>query len=109
MKNLVTLKQAVDHLRLDGTASFPDAEMRIQQASMIVYDYLKIPVPEFTSPVQDSPIYDFWASTAIPFDIQAATLLIIGELFENREASIVEVLSDAVKSLLHRHRDPAMA
>lgn len=113
MINLVTIKQAERKVRLDvDETTLPqlaDLEDIVQHASAIVFDYLKIPVPEFTSPVEDSPTYDFWASTTVPYEVQRATLLIVGELWLNREASSADVLSDAVKALLIRHRDPAMA
>lgn len=122
MINLVTIKRAERHLRLDidetTTVHIPDLEFKIQQASEIILNYLKIPVPEHTSPVEDSPTYTYWENnpSAIPFDVQAATLLVLGTLWESREANVAGsfvgstgVLTDAVKSLLHRRRDPALA
>lgn len=115
MINLVSIKQAERHLRVEfdetNVIQVADLEFKIQQASAIVLDYLKIPVPEQTSPLEDSPTYDYWASVpaAVPFDVKAATLLVLGELWENREATVNDCLSEAVRSLLHRHRHPAMA
>lgn len=115
MINLVSIRQARHHLRVTfdetNTEQIYDLEQKIQQASAIIFDYLKIPIPEQTSPEEDSPTYDYWSSvpTAIPYDVKAATLLVVSELWENREATTHDCLSPAVKSLLHRHRDPALA
>lgn len=61
---------------------------KIEQASAIVLDYLKVeeepdPVPKF---------------------VEAATLLVVEALFDGGDP-----LSDVVVRLLHRYRDPAFA
>lgn len=102
----VTLSQAKAHLRIaeSNTAHDTDVTMKIEMASEIVLDYLKKPsIP--TEWLIGSP----QTTIAAPALIQAATLLVLGELFMNREASVTDVLSPAVQSLLERHRDPAMA
>lgn len=115
MINLVTIKQAERHLHLDidevTVGHVPDLEDKIQQASFIVLDYIKQLPPEYTSPVLESPTYTFWANdtTKIPYNVKAATLLVLAELWDNREASVNDCLSQAVKDLLHRWRDPALA
>lgn len=81
-----------------------DLSFKLSAASAIVMDYLKMKsVPESwmsnTSPIT----YD------VPFNIQAATLLVLGELYENREASSSNPLSETVMLLLERYRDPALA
>ena len=97
MSELITLESAKDHLRVDHDLDDGDIQNKIMEASAIVIDYLKlIEIPESWDPVA-------------PEHIQAATKLILGELYRNRESSTADVLSVAVKSLLHRSRDPALA
>lgn len=81
-----------------------DLSFKLSAASEIVMDFLKLKqIPDAwianTSPI----IYN------IPFKVQAATLLVLGELYENRESSSANVLSEAVIALLERMRDPALA
>ncbi len=114
MLKLITIKQAERQARQDITelevqAILPDLEQKILAASAIVYNYLKIAVPDFTSPSTEGTLYSTWSITGVPYDVQQATLLVLSELWENREASNSNPLSDAVKALLHRYRDPAMA
>lgn len=103
---LVSLDQAKDHLRVTHDNDDEDIFSKVEQASAIVLDYLKLSVTptDWGNLSGDSP-----PGTGVPHLIQAATLLILGELFKGRESSTVDVLSNAVKSLLHRYRDPALA
>lgn len=85
---------------------------KILEASAIVMKHLKI-----------SEFPDAWADDAdaspiqwtVPFEIQAATLLVFGTLWEIREGSNPEKyreinpLSEGVLALLVGHRDPSMA
>jgi hypothetical protein len=100
---LVPLYRAKAHVRSNEDDS-EDLYYKVEQASGIIMDYLKmteIPVDwiKTTSPV----VY------AIPHNVQAATLLVVSELYENREGSVSNPLSQAVMDLLHRLRDPAMS
>lgn len=107
MIDLVTLNQAKDHLRivLTDTQHDTDVQFKIAQASEIVMDYIKRSVvPDEWTVSSVSPI-----SYSIPALVQAATLLVVGELYFNREASTADVLSTAVMNLLERYRDPALA
>lgn len=89
MAQLVDIDVVKKHLRYD--ADFTDADetisIKIDQASSIILDYLKVddldPVPEF---------------------VQAATCLSVEALFDGGDP-----LSDTVKALLHRSRDPELA
>lgn len=95
---LVDLQTAREHLRVDDTVEDYIIQNFIISASSIVTDYLKV-VPDWwdTSPLE------------IPGVVRSATLLVLGELYLNRESSTADVLSPAVYALLHRLRDPAMA
>lgn len=115
MINLVTIKQAERHLRedIDETTiiNVYDLEFKIQQASQITLDYYKIVIPEQTSPVQDSPTYDLWSGNpdAIPFDVRAFCLLVLGALWKDRESDTADVISEAVQRLGRMRRLPTLA
>lgn len=103
LPEIVPLYRAQAHLKaVDQDRE--DLQFKLEQASDIVWDYLKLSqVPDEwiknTSPLT----YD------IPRKIQAACLLVLAEIYENREASTTNPLSPAVVSLLERLRDPALA
>ena len=103
---LVTLKQTKEHLRVTHVADDDDTLGKIEQASAIVLDYLKLDaIPDgWDAGTGDSP-----GRKTVPFVVQAAVLLIVGELFKNREASAADLLSKTVTDLLVRWRDPAFA
>lgn len=83
---LVTLAQASAHLRRDTDADDPDLLLKIEAASAMVIDYLK-----------DYEYADFDSAGVIldsagdPINVQArvqaATLLLIGYLYKEREGS----------------------
>lgn len=102
---LVTLQQAKDHLQMDHDAADADITLKIELASDIVLGYLKLAsIPlDWIGGTGASPVVE------VPPRVKAATLLVVGELFKNREASVNDSLSAAVMSLLHRDRDPAFA
>lgn len=102
---LISLDSAKRHLVIDHDDLDETIEDKINESSAIVLDYLKLPETE-------------WQTTSgepadVPFVIQAAVKLVLGALWENREgndyALLPQPLSDNVKNLLHRYRDPAMA
>lgn len=115
MINLVNINQAASHLRLDiddvTQAWIPDLQMKIQLASKATFDYYKVAVPEFTSPMETSPLYDYYAAnpTAIPLKFHTLTLLILGELWEKRESSSADVISEALQRFGRMGRLPTMA
>lgn len=108
MIDLITVDEAKihQHLNLMLPADVDDdVVQKVHAASEIVMDYLKLATPPTSwQNVGTSPI-----TYNIPFKIRAATLLVFGELWENRESAIANPLSPAVEALLHRLRDPAMA
>lgn len=99
---LVTLEQAEEHLRNHGIEADTEMTDKIAAASDIVLNYLEVD-PEA------SPITYPWSSASAPFGIQAAVLLVLGELYANRESTTSDPLSPSVKNLLRRWRLPAMA
>ncbi len=105
MNDLVTLKQAQDHLRDYYPANEPDITMKITQASAAVLDYLKNP----------ATAADWTEETAPPL-VQAAVLLTVSWLYDDRtggdnvEGQVAHgYLPQSVTDLLHRMRDPALA
>jgi hypothetical protein len=99
---LITMEEARAHLRVTGTRADEDIQLKIIAAGAILLNYIKVDQDE-------SPLSMPWGAEDVPWDIKAATMLILGELFAERESGKADVLSQAVKSLLHRYRDPAMA
>lgn len=98
----VTVERAKSHLNIDHDSDDTLLQSMILQGSAIVADYLKI----------GEDVYDVLGSpSGVPYVIEAATLLVIGSLYENRDGSedAPQPLSQAVKDLLHRQRDPAIA
>jgi hypothetical protein len=112
MTDLVTMAQARDHLRNYYDAEENDIAIKITQASAIVLDYIKAPVPTQWDVVADN----------VPPVIQAAVLLTVGWLYEDRsgglnpDATRAPIQQDAlgylppsITDILHRYRDPALA
>jgi hypothetical protein len=101
--SLLTLDDLKLHLRIEDDYHDDRLEQILDDASGIVLDYLK---------VEDSQ----WQTTSgepdsVPYAVRAATKLVAGALFENLEGNEggPDPLSETVKSLLHRFRDPAIA
>ena len=106
MIDILSLADAKAHLRVTGTRFDADLELKIIQTSAIVFNYLKLDMA--------SPLSFPWTGD-IPWDVQAAAMLILGDLWRYREGSQntdtykFDPISPAVESLLRRWRDPAMA
>lgn len=115
MASLVTLDQAKLQLRisLTDTNYDDDIEMKMEEATAIVLDYLK-----------QSPTESGWESGSpgspgggSPSDdqaftvVQSAVLLVLGHLWTHRgdEPDPTGPITPAVVSLLMRRRDPALA
>ena len=103
MFDLVTLDQARHHLRVDA-ANETDAaiESLITIASGIVLTYVK--APEDAAAAQD-----VWERDTVPGSVQAATLLVLGDLYDHRQGEGADPLSDAVLLLLTPFRTPSLA
>lgn len=107
---LVTVQQVKWHLGAQDEFENPELEFMILNASGIILDYLKIYDPDVTSPRSHNDFWDLWKDPdQVPFPVKAATLLAISELREKREAGNTNIISPAIKSLLARWRDPAIA
>ncbi len=105
---LISLEQAMRQLRLftgdypgdDAIEGAEDVLEKAEQASAIILDYLKHPA-----------VSDEWDAETTPKVVQAATLLVLSDLYEHRggSAGADVFISSAVVRLLRRSRDPAMA
>jgi hypothetical protein len=102
---LVDQPTAANHLRLAlplSTEAAADLTAKIQQASDAIRDYLK----SGTDPA--------WSSTTAPSIVQQAVLLLLTNYWEHRGDDAAPNDSDAacwmaIKRLLLRQRDPALA
>lgn len=104
---IVDFDTAKEHLRI--THNTLDAEIltKLEHASAIVVDYLKKPVGTWElGDVSQHSSGD--SGENAPYPVEAATLLVLGALMEGREGED-QILTQAVKDLLHRYRDPALA
>lgn len=105
---LVTLAQAFRQLRIamdDGEtpATHPekdDVEFRAKLATGIVMDYIK-----------DRENKNEWTDLTCPAPVQASILIVLSDLEEHRAGSAADdvFISEAVRRLLARWRDPALA
>jgi hypothetical protein len=93
---LVDLETTKGHLRMDEDFADDVIYSKIEQASEILIDYLKVDADLWD---QDST-----ESEEIPKVVEAATLLMVDALFHDEDP-----LSDKVRNLVHRLRDPALA
>lgn len=103
MVALISLVEAKEHLRRTDTAADPDIQRKIYQASAIVMTHCKLSELREEWILNHSPI-----TQEIPWDIKAATFLILGELFANRDsASNIDAILN--NGLLSAYRDPTLA
>ncbi len=106
MSDLVTLAEGKRQLMIATLDTTHDTDVgdKITMASDIVMDYLKLAEIPDEWLTDDSP-----PVLVVPARVKGATLLMLTDLYENREGSKTDVISPAVKSILMRTRDPALA
>lgn len=96
---LVSIGEATRHLRIDNNAyDIEDVTLKVVAASGIVLNYLKDPLNE-----------EGWDENTTPSDVKAAVLFVLGTLYRVREGDVADPLSQTVRDILHRYRDPAIA
>lgn len=93
---LVDVDTLKTHLKITDTASDDDIEDKGAQASGIIQDYVK---RDLSAYAVDGSLHD-----DLPAPIKSAVLLSTQALFDGGDP-----LSQLVRDLLHRQRDPAMA
>lgn len=105
---LITLAQAFRQLRIamdddETPETHPekdDVEFRAQLATGIVLDYIK-----------DPDNSQEWTAEDCPAPVQASIMIVLSDLDEHRAGSSADdvFISEAVRRLLMRMRDPALA
>lgn len=108
MVMLVTLQEASDHLRRDTTDDDDDLTIKIKAASAAVLNYIE------TADFIDSsgePDYDSSGDAIVPFDVKAATLILVGMFYKDRDGVDASkwplgYLPMPVVSLLYPYREP---
>jgi gp6-like head-tail connector protein len=113
-RDLVTLDQAIAHLRADAVD--PMIPLYVSAASEAVLVYLQD--AWFLDTAGDVPVDSSGDPDGVPANIQAATLLLIGELYRNREGDQggkidaqfgYGFLPQSVLALLYPYRTPTFA
>ena len=94
----------MDHLHLRNNEQTAFVQRLILQASSIVMSHCKLTAIPATWVDEGSP-----PAQEIPFKVRSATLLVISELNENREASGANPVSQAVVDILADIRLPTLA
>jgi hypothetical protein len=113
MVMLVSLQQAKDHLRVDNSDGDNDLTLKIHAASGVVLNYIRNGADIFTDSAGD-PILDSNDNPiGIPYEVQAATLLMLGYLYVNRDADPDKayshgMLPNDVTALLYPYRVPSL-
>lgn len=114
---LVSLEQAKAHLRMDHDFDDSDITLKIEGASAAVLDYLKDYADSFLDS-NGEVIEDSNGNPDVPYQVKAATLLMLGDLYANREPIPTDpvdaqygygYLPRAVIALLYPLREPTIA
>jgi Phage gp6-like head-tail connector protein len=106
--NFVTMTQAKAHLRVDHDFDDADINRKREHAAGVVLDYTKADIDDTGFDWVD----DLGEPLNVPPEVVAATLLILGGIYENRDGEqwrSPQPLSPAAMDLLWRHRTPAFA
>lgn len=105
---LVSIERALMHLRLIESASDdPAGVSEIDEVTNKLNDASAIVLMHIKDPDNEAALDE----NTTPGDIQAATLIILSDLWEHRAGSKDEDvgISFIVKELLRGHRDPTLA
>lgn len=95
---VITLDQAKHQLRLCGNEEDQHLSLLIEAAVEHASQYIDRPIPWLNSDGLEVPV---------PADLKLGILLILSDLYENREGLIVGTIvakNPAVQNLLHFHR-----
>jgi hypothetical protein len=101
---LVSLVQAKEHLNITTDDRDHDIHLKMEQASAIVLD-------RCNSTAWRRVITATWTEVTVPLAVQAAILLVLTHLNENRGDNMVTDahLWQAVDALISLHKDPVIA
>jgi hypothetical protein len=95
---VVTLDEAKAHLRVDGADDDADITLKLAAAEDDVSRYLGRPVPWTDADGVEVPV---------PAAVKAAILLVLGDLYANREVSVIDATyaeNPTLKRLLSSYR-----
>lgn len=111
---LVSLDAAKSHLRVDNSDEDNDITLKIHAASGAVLNYLKSGANKFLDSNGDVEIDSANDPVGVPYEVEAATLLMLGYLYKDRDenadgAYAQGYLPKPVTALLYPLRDPAFA
>jgi len=104
MAALVSLEQAKAHLRVASTDSDNDIELKVEQASAVILE-------RCNSTAYWRGITATWTADTIPLSVQAAILVLLTHLYENRGDVMApdEDLWEAIDRLIPMNKDPVIA
>lgn len=104
MATLVTLAVAKDHLRITDVLSDADVLLKVEQASNIILE-------RCNSTAYWRAITATWTDATVPLPVQAAILLMLTHLHENRgdDMKADPGLWDAINRLISMNKDPVIA
>lgn len=110
---LATLDQALAHLREDDEANIPDIELKLLAASECILEYVKAQPGQWMDSSGVYPQDSAGRYTTIPWNVNAATLVLLGILYKNRDGKSDEALSPgklpmSVTSLIYSKRMPTL-
>lgn len=117
MAMLISLVKAKAHLRVDHDDEDDDIELKLLGASAAILDYLK-DAATFLNSDGDTDKDSNGDPQGVPFQVQAATLLMLGILYKNREPESEDpvdaqygygYLPKSVVALLYPLRTPTLA
>lgn len=111
---LVTLAQAKLHLRIDEDDGDNDLELKIHAASGAVLNYVRQSDPAWLDTAGEPVIDTAGEPAGIPYEVKAATLLLLGDLYKERDGANTSQWSHgflpvSVLSLLYPYRMPSLA
>lgn len=113
MVMLVSLAQAKEHLRVDDSDNDNDLTLKIHAASAAVLNYIRNGADIFTDSSGEPLVDSNDVPLGIPYEVQAATLLMLGYLYKDRDGDPDKAyehgyLPMPVMSLLYPHRVPSL-
>ncbi len=109
MVMLVSLAQAKEHLEVDHSDRDNDITLKIHAASAVVLNYIRNGADAFTDSAGEPILDSNGLPIGIPYEIQAATLLMLGYLYKNRDSDPdkaygLGTLPNDVTALIYKHR-----
>ncbi len=113
MVMLVSLQRTKDHLEWDSSDRDDFVTLKIHHASALILNFIKNGPDLFTDSAGDPIVDSNEEPIGIPYELQAATLLMVGHLVKNRDGDPDKafkhgMLPDDVTALIYIHRTPTL-